>query len=193
MKIQDIWIKCEGIRGVSIVAHWVTSRGIVCRWARTRAKAEEGIGDRRKAMEKARRAWQLQGRRSRSFQKAEAKGAHRDSLGHVGVSVTQWETACGRGTSVSWTRKETKKLTKKKLDDTGKWEAWKRYEGEWRQSELTDSARLTPGVVETLVKIGAQRDDGHGKIFLQNRPTERSEHDVDRADRLMKCEKIRGV
>ena len=82
----------------------------------------------RRARQAASKARQLQGRRSRSFQKAEAKGAHRDSLGHAGVSGTQWDTACGRGASVSWMRKETKKLTKEKLENTGKWEAWKRYE-----------------------------------------------------------------
>ena len=73
----------------------------------------------RRARQAASKARQLQGRRSRSFQKAEANGAHRDSLGYVGVSGTQWETAVGRGTSVSWTRKETKKLTKKKLEELG--------------------------------------------------------------------------
>ena len=74
------------------------------------------------------KAWQLQRGRSRSFQKAGGNGAHRDSLGYAGVAGTQWETAFGRGALVSWMRKETKKLTKKKLEDSGKWEAWRRYE-----------------------------------------------------------------
>ena len=64
--------------------------------------------------------------------------------------------------------------------------------GERQQSELTDSARLTPSVMENLVKLEHSEMTG-AERFGAEQADGWSKHDVDRADGLMKCERIRGV